>query len=53
MYSSNWEWHLGGVFVKVNGERRYLQRSVDHDGEVLESYVGKKDNKAAPKFMKK
>jgi len=25
------------VFVKVNGERRYLWRAVDHEGEVLEA----------------
>jgi len=32
----------------------YLWRTVDHEGEVLESYVTKKrDKKAALKFMKK
>jgi putative transposase len=32
----------------------YLRRTVDHEGEVLESYVTKKrDKKAALKFMKK
>ena len=41
-------------FVKINGERHYLWRAVDHEGEVLESYVTKKrDKKAALKFMKK
>jgi len=40
--------------VKINGERHYLWRAVDHEGEVLESYVTKKrDKKAALKFMKK
>ena len=54
MQSSNWKWHLDEVFVKVNGERHYLWRAVDHEGEVLESYVTKKrDKKAALKFMKK
>ena len=54
MQSSNWKWHLDEVFVKVNGERHNLWRAVDHEGEVLESYVTKKrDNKAALKFMKK
>ena len=34
--------------------RHYLWRAVDHEGEVLESYVTKKrDKKAALKFMKK
>ena len=54
MHSSNWKWHLDEVFVKINGERHYLWRAVDHEGEVLESYVTKKrDKKAALKFMKK
>ena len=54
LQSSNWKWHLDEVFVKVNGERHYLWRAVDHEGEVLESYVTKKrDKKAALKFMKK
>jgi putative transposase len=54
MQSNNWKWHLDEVFVKINGERHYLWRAVDHEGEVLESYVTKKrDKKAALKFMKK
>ena len=54
MQSSNWRWHLVEVFLKINGERHYLWRAVDHEGEVLESYVTKKrDKKAALKFMKK
>ena len=36
MQSSNWKWHLDEVFVKINGERHYLWRAVDHEGEVLE-----------------
>ena len=35
MQASNWKWHLDEVFVKINGERHYLWRAVDHDGEVL------------------
>jgi putative transposase len=54
MQSRNWKWHLDEVFVEINGERHYLWRAVDHEGEVLESYVTKKrDKKAALKFMKK
>ena len=41
LQSSNWKWHLDEVFVKINGERHYLWRAVDHKGEVLESYVTK------------
>ena len=51
---SNWQWHLDEVFVKINGERFYLWRAVDHEGEVLESYVSKRrDRKAALKFIRK
>ena len=51
---SNWKWHLDEVFVKINGETHYLWRAVDHEGEVLESYVTKRrDRKAALAFLKK
>jgi putative transposase len=51
---SNWQWHLDEVFVKINGEMHYLWRAVDHEGEVLESYVTKRrDRKAALKFLRK
>ena len=51
---SNWQWHLDEVFVKINGETHYLWRAVDHEGEVLESFVTKRrDRKAAMKFLKK
>ena len=54
MKSSRWQWHLDKVFVKINGERHYLWRAVDHEGEVLESFVTKtRDKKAALKFLKK
>jgi len=54
MKSSRWRWHLDEMFVKINGERRYLWRALDHEGEVLESYVTKtRDKKAALKFLKK
>ncbi len=49
---SNWRWHLDEVFVKINGEIHYLWRAVDHEGEVLETYVTKRrDRKAALKFV--
>jgi len=51
---SNWRWHLDEVFVKINGEMHYLWRAVDHEGEVLESYVTKRRNrKAALKVLRK
>ncbi|MBW0159672.1 IS6 family transposase [Sinorhodobacter sp. B57] len=54
MKSSRWRWHLDEIFVKINGERHYLWRAVDHEGEVLESFVTKtRDKKAALKFLRK
>jgi putative transposase len=51
---SNWQWHLDEVFVKINGETHYLWRAVDHEGEVLESFVTKRrDRKATYEFLKK
>ena len=50
----HWRWHLDEVFVKINGETHYLWRAVDHEGEILESYVTKtRDKKAALAFMRK
>jgi len=47
-------WHLDEVFVKINGVKHYLWRAVDHEGEVLESFVTKRrDRKAALKFLRK
>lgn len=49
-----WRWHLDEIYVKLNGEMVYLWRAVDHEGEVLESYVTKKrDKSAALRFIKK
>ena len=54
MRTSHWQWHLDEVFVRINGERHYLWRAVDHEGEVLKSFVTKaRDKKAALKFLKK
>jgi putative transposase len=51
---SNWQWHLDEVFVNINDETHYLWRAVDHEGEVLDSFVIKRrDRKAAFKFLRK
>ena len=50
----HWRWHVAEVFVKINGETHYLWRAVDHEGEVLESYVTRKrDKTAAMRFLRK
>ena len=49
-----WKWHLDEMYVKLNGEMVYLWRAVDHEGEILESYVTRtRDKEAALRFMKK
>ena len=51
---SNWRWHLDEVFVKINGQTRYLWRAVDHEGEVLDVLVTeKRDKTAARKALKR
>ena len=51
---SRWTWHLDEAFVKINGETYYLWRAIDHEGEVLESYVSKHRNKcSALKILRK
>jgi putative transposase len=51
---SRWRWHLDEMFVKIRGETHYLWRAVDHEGEVLESYVTKtRDKAAALTFLRK
>ena len=44
---TDWRWRLDEVYVKISGEMRYLWRAVDHEGEVLESYVTKTRDRAA------
>ncbi|SEP26010.1 putative transposase [Salinihabitans flavidus] len=54
MRSSRWRWHLDEMFVKINGERHYLWRAVDHKGKILESFLTRaRDKKAALKFLRK
>ncbi len=49
-----WQWHLDEVFVKIFGKTQYLWYVVDHEGEILESFVTKtRDKASALKFMRK
>jgi putative transposase len=46
------KWHLDEVFIKVNGERQYLWRAVDQDGNILDILVqSRRDANAAKRFM--
>jgi putative transposase len=50
----HWRWHLDEAFVRINGERHYLWRAIDHEGEILESFVTKtRDKSAALVLLKK
>jgi len=50
----HWRWHFDEVFVRNNGQKHYLWRAVDHEGEVLESFVTKtRDKASALKILKK
>lgn len=41
----HWRRHLAEMYVKINGRRVCLWRAVDHEGEMLESYVTKMRDK--------
>jgi putative transposase len=43
----HWRWPLYERCVKLNGETLYLWPAVDHEGEVLESYLTKTRDKGA------
>ncbi|WGD45208.1 IS6 family transposase [Streptomyces cathayae] len=48
------KWHLDEVFIKINGERKYLWRAVDADGIVLDILVqNRRDKAAAKRFFRK
>jgi len=48
------KWHLDEVFVKINGQRQYLWRAVDQDGNVLDILVqSRRNTKAARRFFRK
>ena len=47
-------WHLDEVFVKIRGERHYLWRAVDQDGDVIGILVQRYRNaRAAKRFFRK
>jgi putative transposase len=43
----HWQWRLDEMYVKLNGEMASLWRAVDHEGEILESYITKTRDKDA------
>ena len=48
------KWHLDEVFLAIHGERHYLWRAVDQDGQVLDILVQRRrDKQAAKTFFRK
>jgi putative transposase len=43
------KWHLDEVFLTINGERHYLWRAVDQDGNILDILVQRRRDKHAAK----
>ena len=47
-------WHLDELFVTIQGERQYLWRAVDQDGDVIDILVQSRRNRhAAERFFRK
>ena len=47
-------WHLDEVFVKIGGERHYLWRAVDQDGDVIDILIQRYRNaRAAKRFFRR
>ncbi len=47
-------WHLDELFIRIRGERYYLWRAVDQDGQVLDILVQKRrSTRAATRFFRK
>ncbi|KJK34058.1 transposase [Streptomyces variegatus] len=48
------KWHLDEVFIKINGDQKYLWRAVDQDGHVLDILVqNRRDKAAARRFFRR
>ena len=47
-------WHLEELFVTIQGQRQYLWRTVDQDGDVIDILVQpRRDQRAAERFFRK
>uniref|UniRef100_A0AAU3IC06 IS6 family transposase n=1 Tax=Streptomyces sp. NBC_01393 TaxID=2903851 RepID=A0AAU3IC06_9ACTN len=48
------KWHLDEVFIRINGELKYLWRAADQDGNVLDILVqNRRDKAAARRFFRR
>jgi putative transposase len=47
-------WHLDELFVTIQGQRQYLWRAVDQDGDVIDILVQpRRDRRAAERFFRR
>jgi putative transposase len=47
-------WYLDEVFIRINGQQRYLWRAVDQEGDVIDILVQThRDQRAAERFFRK
>jgi transposase-like protein len=46
-------WHLDEMVVRIAGERLYLWRAVDDEGEVLDMVQRRRDTRSALRLMRK
>ena len=47
-------WHLDELFVTIQGQRQYLWRAIDQDGDVIDILVQpRRDQLAAQRFFRK
>jgi putative transposase len=52
--SAQCKWQLDEVFIRIQGELRYLWRAVDQNGVVLETLLqSRRDGAAAKRFFKR
>src|SRR3954447_348028 len=48
------QWHLDEMVVRIRGDRMYLWRAVDQEGEILDMLVQRwRDRRAAVKLMRR
>ena len=51
---THWRWRPDEMYETINGQMHYPWRAAVHEGEVLESFVGKgRDKVAALRFIKR
>ena len=47
-------WYLDELFVRINGQQRYLWRAVDQDGDVIDILLqSRRDQRAAERFLRR